>query len=431
MLNQNGGYVVFGVTPQGHLRGQQVGDGTLEKVSAEIQRIQPQTFPVIRRVRMESDREVVVIGVSRGPARPYLYRGTAYRRVANTTVAMSADEYHRMLLERLHSNRRWETEPAEGWSVNDLDEEEIRRTVELAVQRGRLEAPETLDPTELLRGLRLLRGNVVLRAAAVLFGNTEQIEFDLPQCLLRVGRFRGTDRTVILDNRQFHGNAFVLLRAAERFLRETLPISARFEENNFERVDEPLFPVLATREALANALCHRDYSIGGGSVGVAVYDDRLEVTSSGRLPFGLTPEDLFGPHDSKPWNPLIARAFYFRGIVEEWGRGTLRMLQLTADAGLPRPEIEDDGGSVTVRFRRGGRIPTGQGVSELTERQQAILALLQRSGRSLKRREISSMLGARVGERQLTRDLDDLREKGFAVTTGRGPKTRWKRSYAA
>lgn len=293
MLNQNGGHVVFGVTPQGDVRGQRVGEGTLEKVSAEIQRIQPQVFPETRRVHVDSDREVFVVGVSQGPARPYQYRRTAYRRVANTTVAMSVDEYHRMLLERLHSDRRWETEPAKGWSVDDLDAKEIRRTVEIAVQRGRLEAQETRDPAELLRGLRLLRGSVLLRAAAVLFGNTEQIEFELPQCLLRVARFRGTDRTVILDNRQFHGNAFLLLRAAERFLRETLPISARFEENRFDRVDEPLFPVFATREALANALCHRDYSIGGGSVGVAVYDDRLEITSSGRLPFGLTPEELF------------------------------------------------------------------------------------------------------------------------------------------
>ena len=119
-------------------------------------------------------------------------------------------------------------------------------------------------------------------------------------------RFKGTDRTEFLDNRQFHGNAFFLLRAAERFLRDSLPIAGRIEEGRVERIDEPLVPPLATREALANALCHRDYSIGGGSVGVAIYDDRLEVTSTGCLHFGLTPEKLFAPHESIPWNPLIA-----------------------------------------------------------------------------------------------------------------------------
>ena len=91
--------------------------------------------------------------------------------------------------------------------------------------------------------------------------------------------------------------------------------------------------------------------IGGGSVGVAVYDDRLEVTSSGTLHFGLTPAKLFAPHESLPWNPFIARTFYRRGIIEAWGRGTLTMAEAMASAGLPRPEIEDAGGCVTVRFR--------------------------------------------------------------------------------
>ena len=80
----------------------------------------------------------------------------------------------------------------------------------------------------------------------------------MPQCLLRVARFRGTDRMQFLDNRQLNGNAFALLANAGRFLRDSLPIAGRFEPDRFERIDEPLFPPLATREALANALCHRD-----------------------------------------------------------------------------------------------------------------------------------------------------------------------------
>ena len=101
----------------------------------------------------------------------------------------------------------------------------------------------------------------------------------MPQFLLRVARFRGTDKMQFLDNRQFNGNAFTLLANAERFLRDSLPITARFEEDRFDQIDEPLYPQLATREALANALCHRDYSIGVGSISVAIYDDRLEITS--------------------------------------------------------------------------------------------------------------------------------------------------------
>ena len=101
----------------------------------------------------------------------------------------------------------------------------------------------------------------------------------MPQCLLRVARFRGIDmhgvsRQSPIQQQRLHASGV----NAERFLRDTLPIAGRFEQDRFERIDEPLYPPLATREALANALCHRDYSIGGGSVGIAVYDDRLEVS---------------------------------------------------------------------------------------------------------------------------------------------------------
>ena len=112
-----------------------------------------------------------------------------------------------------------------------------------------------------------------------------------------------------------------MLKAAERFLRDSLPIAGRIEEDSFERIDEPLFPVAALREALANALCHRDYSISGGSVGVAIYDDRLEITPTGTLHFELTPEKLFTRHTNRfHGNPLICPVlFNRRGIIEEWG----------------------------------------------------------------------------------------------------------------
>ena len=438
-LNQRGGQVLFGVTRAGVVAGQQVSERTIEELSAELQRIDPPAFPEIERVPVNGGREVIVVSTGQGASRPYIYRGTAYRRVGNTTLAMSSDEYNRVLFERMHSEQRWENQPAAGWSLDDLDEAEIRRTAAEAVRRGRLEEPVSGEPTDLLRGLGLLRDGVLLRAAAVLFGSTERLELEMPQCLLRVARFRGTDRMEFLDNRQFNGNAFTLLANAERFLRETLPIAGRFEQDRIERIDEPMYPPLATREVLANALCHRDYSIGGGSVGIAIYDDRLEVTSSGSLHFGLTPEKLFAPHESRPWNPLIARTFYRRGIIEEWGSGTLKMAELTSNAGLPMPEIEDDGGAVTVRFRNGIELRatvefgpmTGSAKLSVTRLSERVLALLDRADQGLARREIHVRLGSGVSERQVRRALEELRDKGLVVSTNRGPLTRWMREQGA
>ena len=428
MLNQRGGRVLFGVTPQGVVVGQQVSERTIEELSAEVNRIDPPAFPEVERVRISTECEVIVVHVRRGSSLPYQYRGTSYRRVGNTTRATSAEEYNKMLFERMHSERRWENQPASGWTVDDLDDAEIRNTVAEAVRIGRLNEPGSRDPEELLRGLGLLRGDVLFRAAAVLFGSTERLECEMPQCLLRVARFRGIDRSEFLDNRQFNGNAFTLLASAERFLRDTLPIAGRFESGRIERIDEPLYPPLAIREALANALCHRDYSMGGGSVGLAVYDDRLEVTSTGSLHFGLTPDVLFLPHESLPWNPLVARTFYRRGIIEEWGRGTIKMTDLATDAGLLCPEIEDRANCVTVRFRHPDFVSAGQGENGLIERQEAILVLLDRSAKGLALRDIVALLSPYTSERQVRRALAALSDRGLAQSSGRGLAARWKRT---
>lgn len=330
-------------------------------------------------------------------------------------------------MERLHPDRRWETEPATGWEVADLDVDQIATTVTEAVRRGRLEEPDNREPEAVLRGLRLLTEDGLRRAAVVLFGrDSDRVAAEYPQCLLRVARFRGTSRAdEFLDNRQFRGNAFYLLRHALRFFVESLPIAGRIV--GFTRVDEPLYPPEALREAVANAICHRDYATVSGSIGIGIYDDRLEVTSIGPLRFGFTPEALFEPHQSRPWNPLIAEVFYRRGIIETWGSGTIKMARLTEEAGLPRPEIEEAGGAVTVRFRPGRYVPPQRVETALTERQRSILAILEEhpSGASL--RDIFSRLVNGATERQVRDDLQALRTLDLAETSGHGRGARWRR----
>lgn len=424
MLNHRGGSVLFGIDPGGQINGQQVSDRTVEEVAQEIQQIEPTIFPQIDRIDLRAGMgmQVVSIRVSPGPNRPYSYKGQAYKRVGNTSPKMSRDEYNRILIERFHGERRWETEIAEGWTLADLDTSEVTRTVEEAIRRGRMEDPGTRDPQSMLRGLSLLRNEQLLRAAVVLFGRQERLEAELPQCMLRVARFRGIDKSEFIDNRQFHGHAFALLIKAEQFLRENLPIAGRVIPGLFERIDEPIYPPVALREALANAFCHRDYSFGGGSVAIAVYQDRLEITSSGTLHFGLTPEKLFEPHESQPWNPLIARAFHRRGIIESWGRGTQKMAELTQEAGLPRPEIEEGPNFVLVRFRPSRYIPPQQVKQDLTNSQRQILQLLSERS-NIGRKEIQSILTQEL--RQLKSDLEDLKRLGLITQTGKGRGSVW------
>ncbi len=233
---------------------------------------------------------------------------------------MKREEYERLLLARLHARHRWETLPATGWSIADMDADEIRQTVVEAVTAKRIAAVPSEKPEAILRRLNLLADGHPTQAAVVLFGRNPLPQF--PQCEIRLARFRGVTKSEFIDNRQFQGHAFTLLRQADAFFDMHLPVASRIVSGPMRREDRPQYPPEALREALVNALCHRDYSEAGASVGLAIFDDRLEVWSWGRLPGDLTPEKLRIDHPSVRRNELIAEVFYRRGHIERWGRGT-------------------------------------------------------------------------------------------------------------
>ena len=417
------GFVLFGVGDNGRVSGQNVSTETLENVANELRKIEPPAFPDIETVPVETGRTVIVLRVPGGTGL-FTYDGRPYHRVGPTTTRMPQQLYERRLLERFHSSDRWENRPAEHLAIADLDEKELLRTVEEAIRRQRLEDPGIRDPETLLVGLGLIEDGALLNAAAVLFGRPERLRARYPQCLLRMARFRGNDRTEFLDNRQEIGNAFDLFVRAQRFLRDYLPVAGRVQPGLFERVDEPLYPTEALREALANALCHRDYGLGGGAVDIGIYDDRLEITSSGPLPFGLTPEDLTRLHQSRPWNPLIAHAFYRRGIIESWGRGTLKMIELTRQAGLATPEFEGTRHDVTVRFRPTGYIAPTRVSRDLSMLQREVLEVLNRIGPAPLGR-IRTSLSQETPERTLQDNLQMLRRFELVDVAGTRRAARW------
>jgi ATP-dependent DNA helicase RecG len=208
------------------------------------------------------------------------------------------------------------------------------------------------------------------------------------------------------------------------FLRRHLPVAGRFEPGVMTRLDEPLFPTLALREALVNAICHRDYSIVGGAISIGIFDDRLEITSTGTLPFGLTVEDLKREHTSKPRNPLLAEVFFRRGLIERWGRGTQKIVSLCVEAGHPEPEFEERSGEVVVRFLPSAYIPPHRISHDLTERQRRILHVLSDGGR-WRSRDIAGEFRPPLARTTLREDLDLLRKLGMVATEGRGAGARW------
>jgi predicted HTH transcriptional regulator len=186
-------------------------------------------------------------------------------------------------------------------------------------------------------------------AAVVFFGKTFMPDY--PQCELRMARFRGVDKTEFLDQRQIRGPAFKLLEEAELFCQRHFPLPGRIEPGKLQRVDRPLIPPGAMREILVNAFIHRDYTIAGGAVSLAIFDDRVEVWSAGRYPTGITAEMLTRAHPSVQRNPLIAEVFYRAGLIEKWGRGTNRVAEMCKAAGVAQPEFTEIGGAAVVTFR--------------------------------------------------------------------------------
>ncbi len=424
MLNGNGGFVLFGVTDDGRIVGQQVTAGTLEDVAREIRRIHPQPLLSPETVHLPDGRAVVLIRVPRGEG-PYTYDGRAYVRVGPTTVQMASEHYEQMLVERMHPSRRWETQVALDVGLEDLDEQEVIRTTEEAIRRNRIPDPLTRRLEDLLLGFGLLRDGRLLNAALVLFGRADRLLPLFPQCTLRMARFRGRDIEEFVDTRQETGNAFQLFMKAQQFLIDHLPVAGRIIPGLFERVDDPLYPPVVLREALANAFCHRDYAVHGGSVGIALFDDRLEISSTGPLRFGLRPSDLLTPHPSLPWNPTIASVFYRRGIIEKWGRGTIKISELTQRAGLIRPEFHQRGGELVVRFFPRAYIPPTRVSHELTELQRELLALISELGPSSSV-TLHAKMSTPISNRYVLQNLSHLQAMGLIEKTGAARSTVWR-----
>jgi ATP-dependent DNA helicase RecG len=245
-----------------------------------------------------------------------------------------------------------------------------------------------------------------------------------------MARFRGVTKTEFMDQRQLRGPAFKLLEEAELFCQRHFPLPAKIVPEQLRRVETPLIPPDAMREILVNALIHRDYSIAGGAVSLGIFDDRVEVSSTGKYPNGITPEALKHEHLSVLRNPIIADVFHRTGLIEKWGRGTNRVAEMCEAAGIAPPEFKELTGGAVVTFR----VPVA-GTATLAEQQESRQESQQESttaGKSaplaervlqalvaqpLSRSEISRAVGQRKVSGQLNVVLKDLLERGAIAYT--------------
>jgi ATP-dependent DNA helicase RecG len=374
-------------------------------------------------VRELDGKEILVIDVPQGLESPYVYGHGIFVREGSQSVPADSTAINRLINQRGTEDVRWERLPALGAEVSDLDIEEIQQTANEAIKNRLYTFSNDNDPFGILEQLGLASGGLIRNSAVVLFGKRPERRF--PQVRIKAARFKGNSvLDQFTDNRTFEGHAFTLVQKLESFLRTHISIASELPSQGTRRSDKPAYPWPALREALLNAIVHRDYAAFDGGVSVAIYDDRIEFWNAGQLPEGMTVEDLKGLHPSRPHNPDIANVFFLRSYIERWGIGTRQIVIRCQEAGLPEPEWQQaDGGGVrlTIRLK-----PAEREIS-LNPRQTRLLRSLKPGDRVVPGEYFASVK-KEVKERRARLDLAELSEAGYLMREGQGPSTVYVRT---
>lgn len=380
-----------------------------------------------------SDKQVITIKATpRKDKLPFLYRGTPYLRNEAQIKQMPVEIYKQRLLKSSGFSSLWEAIPAQSkYTIDMLDSDAILSTMKLALAENRIPANlYTEDVKEALISLDMIDDDGALNNAAII-AFAKPMRSDYTQCFIRMGRFTDESMNHILDTRQIRGNALELLEEAENFVQKHLPIASRYEPNKMERVDEPALPFQAIREAIVNALIHRDYSNPAGDIALFIFNTHFEIHNIGHLYADMTIPKLKKRHTSRQRNPRIAHVFWTRKLIERHGSGTLRMIELCEQQGLEPPEFSEAGDGFMVKFYF--KEPIGPhraivhervGQYHFSDREKELLDILSLQGKSTLK-DIMIKLKNPPTDRTIRTVLSSLRNKGYISSEGYGRGASW------
>jgi ATP-dependent DNA helicase RecG len=363
---------------------------------------------------------VVTVEIPANDGKLYQCNGACLVRRGTFTVPLSIEEIWAYL--NATGTTRWELGACDETTLDDLDMDAVERYLAYRAEQSR-QRRRYVVPADLLLGLRAAVRNVQqnavqpTNAGILMFGFDPQLH--LPQsevvCVkyadaLGVGSY--------IDRKNFRGAFPSLIDQASGFLRQYIRVGATIR--GFKREDEPEYPYEALREAVVNAIVHRDYGRVGETVRVFMYADRVEVRSPGGLMPGITIDDLLNLRvTSIPRNPVLAG--FLRdvpGYMERIGSGIRFMMSEMRALGLPEPEFIEHQ-DFTVTFRNG---VTESQSADLSERQQLGLQIVRERG-SISTGEYCAATG--VAESTGLRDLQELVIKGLLVARGKKRGSRY------
>lgn len=336
LANTTGGRILLGVRDNGTVAGIRNSNA----LRARIQDVARNCDPPVK-VLVEPVGEAIVIHVRESDAKPVQCSDSFFWRQGSATQKLSRDEIRDFF--RVEGVIRFDRAPCPRFRYpQDFDRAKYNTWLKLSGITGRPRTEDVLVNIEAAErdGSRLLFHN----AGVLFFAKNVKHFFDYAYvtCLLA----KGTDKVHVLDRKDFDGGIVADIEDAMRFIERNTRTAWRIEKLQRENIHE--YPMPALREAITNAVVHRDWFFDGANVFVELYTNRIEVVSPGGLPKGMTLADL-GTKSIRR-NGLIADLLHRIDFIEKAGTGVKRIRDGAREGGYPQPEWEANG-FVTTTFR--------------------------------------------------------------------------------
>ena len=290
----------------------------------------------------KSGKPVIKITVAKYNA-PISYHGSFYSRSGSTTAELKGAALSRFLLSC--TGLSWDMVVESRASLNDIDAASVRQFQQLARKRFPFIAREK-NTRLVLEKLNLMDKGKLKRAAILLFAKDPRKYFT--SAFVQMGRFISESEVVSTD--VIEGNLFAQVEKTIEILRIKY-LENRFFYEGLRRKEDMIYPEEALREAVINAVIHRDYL--GPHTQLRVYSHKLWLWNAGELPDKITFEKLKKAHLSCPRNELLADVFFKAGYIEAWGRGTVKIVEACRKSKLPEPEFSELTGGFLVSFSKG------------------------------------------------------------------------------
>ncbi len=408
--NSKGGVVYIGIDD----RGKPTKLLNPRKLLEDIPNTTRNKLGIIPSVELENlkNNEIIKITIKQNTV-PISYEGKYYRRSGSTVQELQGKELAEFLLEK--TGRTWDDITDKKIKISDID----TSTLEKFKQDSRDRLPsitKNKNIKTILQKLHLLDGKDFKRATILLFGKDPQSFFQ--QSFVKIGKFLSRTETQTTDIVQ--GNLFQQLENVLEILRTKYLIS-NIEYEDIHRRDILEYPYEALREAIINALIHRDYSITS-QIQIKVYPDKLIIMNEGKLPQGISVSKLKTEHISKPRNQLLAMIFYYAGYFEGWGQGTLKIIEECTKKGLPEPDFIEQKGVMQIVFHKDRWNKKSLQKLGLNKRQIKVVLYVKEHGEIINQKYQEIF---KVSERTATRDLTNLCDMMILQqigTTGKGTK---------